>query len=107
MMMAHSMVYGIMYITAFDFIHLFSRNSVSLRIKKEEHFRIILRPAIIRRDVEFLHGIAESLRLLLLASRAFVRPANNLGVAVSRATPIPHFAALKGPGSCLAYYIVG
>lgn len=48
-----------------------------------------------------------SLRLLLLASRAFVRPANNLGVAVSRATPIPHFAALKGPGSCLAYYIVG
>lgn len=59
MMMAHSMVYGIMYITAFDFIHLFSRNSVSLRIKKEEHFRIILRPAIIRRDVEFLHGIAE------------------------------------------------
>lgn len=29
-------------------------------------------------------------------SRAFVRPVNNLGVAVSRATPIPHFAALKG-----------
>lgn len=53
MMMAHSMVYRITYITAFDFIYLFSRNSVSLKIKKEEHFRIILRPAIIRRDVEF------------------------------------------------------
>jgi hypothetical protein len=32
-----------------------------------------------------------------VASRAFVRPVsseNNLGVAVSRATPIPHFASL-------------